>query len=97
MFFFCVSIFPIVFLCFSHVPMGFPMVFSWITPRAFLAVERLRNASEAAAVMSRYDALLNRPEVQFQHRYEAKEFWSFGVFEPAGCGYYEWPNFNGLW
>eukprot|EP00435_Cladocopium_sp_Y103_P004501 s2046_g1.t1 len=32
---------------------------------------RTLSTAEAASVMSRYDALLNRPEVRFQHRYEA--------------------------
>ena len=34
-------------------------------------------------MMSRYDALLNRPEVHFQHRYEARRT----RFSPAGHGY----------
>ena len=47
------------------------------------AASQFQNVSEAAAVMSRYDALLNRPEVHFQHRYEARRT----SFSPAGHGY----------
>jgi hypothetical protein len=58
--------------------------FCWIKPVTFLpAASQFQNVSEAAAVMSRYDALLNRPEVHFQHRYEARRT----SFSPAGHGY----------